>query len=386
MRLYQLLFKIGRPIHLKPEDVRLVYIDDDTHWSLLNGDEPTSRKYLAALVINASKPLTKAAVIGLDVELLAPLDDQPGHDASERSDDDQKLFDAIQSAANQGVPVVLASVYYQDENLRNRLLPNIYADRDVFMPKGKDCAHISCPSFGYINLPVDKRLVPLAREVVVAGNGPAQKLESFAQVLAEAKLEPFAIQRQSIPTDSTPEDDDRTFGNFLPEEQYETIPITKLAIGDQEAENQCAGKIVLIGGHWHELEGFGKLVDQHLSPAGSMSGLGLHANYVETLLQHQSAHEWPLWFDIIIDLLVGLIVYTLFEIWHAWWKITLLLVGVSCLPLLIAYISLVTLNVYLDFVLPIELYFLHIVYELVYEAVKAHFQARTQKPTPLLSG
>jgi hypothetical protein len=72
LRFYQLLTHL-RPIPFRADNVSLAYIDDDTDWTLLYGAEPTDRNFLAVLIHNASLTRTKAAAIGVDIELLAPL-------------------------------------------------------------------------------------------------------------------------------------------------------------------------------------------------------------------------------------------------------------------------------------------------------------------------
>ena len=120
-------------------------------------------------------------------------------------------------------------------------------------------------------------------------------------------------------------------------------------------------------------EGYGALVDTHLSPAGTMSGLGLHANYLASLLQQQFAREVPLWVGILFDLLVGMCIYTGFEYGEGKWKGLVLLLSFP-IPIVAAYFALVNANRYLDFLLPIELYFLHAAYELVEPHVARRFE------------
>src|SRR6202000_1856541 len=96
--------------------------------------------------------------------------------------------------------------------------------------------------------------------------------------------------------------DRELYGNFLAEDQYPSINVANLANGEDSAAQDCAGRRVIIGGRWHDLQGFGDLVDAHLNPAGRMSGMGLHANYVESLLQRKFTHELSVWWDIGIDI------------------------------------------------------------------------------------
>ena len=112
LRFYQLLTR-RRSISLQPYNVSLAIIDDDTHWTALFGDQPTSRAYLARLITNASQPTTKAAAIGLDIELLAPRGFPEGGDAQTRFKDNQALLDSVRSAICRGVPIILGGVYYE---------------------------------------------------------------------------------------------------------------------------------------------------------------------------------------------------------------------------------------------------------------------------------
>lgn len=364
LRFYQVLTR-RRPTPFTPDHVSLAYIDDDTHWTTLYGEEPTSREFLAKLVRNAAQPAKHATVIGLDVELLLPKDLLPGMDVKGRAAEDKELLEAIQFAAGQGVPVVVAAVYYVDDKGRRVMLPNIFTREQMAGGDTSRCRRERCAEFGYINAPDDKRQIPLGREVLVEEGKPAELLDSFALAVAKQFRGPLHLEGDALLAENN-ENRERIFGTFLKEEEYPKISVADLANGVSEAEQECSGRVVLIGGHWHELEGHGNFVDQHLSPAGEMSGLGLHANYVESLLQHQGTTELPAWVDVGIDLIVGLLIYACFEAAEGkWWWRLLIVVGAGLIPVLCAYEFLVTMNVYLDFLLPLELYFLHILYEFV---------------------
>ena len=105
-----------------------------------------------------------------------------------------------------------------------------------------------------------------------------------------------------------------------------------------------------------------------------ISGLGFHGNYVEALLSGKWAREIPLWLDLCIDLLVGCAIYAGFELARLGTK-AIILVAALILPFAFAWLALVSANRYFDFFLPIELYFLHILYELV---AKTFSQSREQ--------
>jgi hypothetical protein len=373
LRFYQLLTRL-RPIPFQPSSVSLAYIDDDTHWTTLYGDEPTDRAYLARLITNASQTKTKAVAIGLDIELLAPRHFPDGTDAAPRYAENQALLKAIHFAANQGVPIILANVYSADEKRGLLELPNIYTLQDL--RTAVDCAQVECPVFGYINLPNDKREIPLIRQAHRVDGDPPQPVASFALAIVQAVRGPEFVIHNPLLSRSVSQKAN-VDGTFLPERSYPLISVADLLNGELSAERGCAGQIVLIGGRWHSVQGHGEFIDQHLSPAGYLSGLGLHANYVESLLQHQVTHEVPTSAGVVIDLVIGIAIYVCFEVARTWWWKLLVLGSVLVLPVLFALLSLDITNRYLDFLLPLELYFLHIFYELFTK----HFRWKTAGPS-----
>jgi CHASE2 domain-containing sensor protein len=377
LRFYQLLTRV-RPIPFQPEYVSLAYIDDDTHWTTLYGIQPTSRAYLARLIKNASQAKTKAAAIGLDIELLAPRQFPEASDAESRATDDQALLEAIQFAGSQGVPVIVSRVFYVDDGGKRVELPNIFTPKEL-IPPDTDCTRLRCPSFGYINLPDDKRQIPLASLMKMVDGSNFSTVDSFSLALAKAVRGPLETNRDFFLSRPTLDEDD-ILGTFLPEDQYPEVSVPNLANGESGAEQACAGRVVMIGGHWHDVQGYGDFVDQHLSPAGLMSGLGLHANYLESILQHQFTHELPAWVGILIDLLVGLIIYLCFEVARQWWWKLIVLSCSFCVPVLFAFLFLDLANVYLDFLLPLELYFLHILYAIV----EKYFTFKPKHSEPLV--
>jgi CHASE2 domain-containing sensor protein len=162
------------------------------------------------------------------------------------------------------------------------------------------------------------------------------------------------------PSDADPGTE--VFGTFLPETAFEKshIGFAELANANPDAERQCRNRIVLIGGRWRGENGFGEPVDQHLSPAGNISGVALHATYIEALLAHQVSREWSFWTNFSFDILLGLGIYYGFEGIEDTRKKVRLLAFCGLLPVGVAWLSMAALNKYLDFLFPVELYFLHI--------------------------
>lgn len=382
LRFYQLLTS-WKPVKFVPSRVSLVYIDDDAHWKWLFGNMPTNRGFLAALITNAAQPKTKAAAIALDVQLYAP--DREGSDEEGRDAANQALLKAIQYAVDQRVPVILATGYYPKEDGSQVLIPGIFASSQLPLknPNGACPPHPACAALGYINPPDDRRRIPLvellyaenaglfpfdsfALAVIRAMEGPNQGITSdpvVAEAIKKGRRHPLYgsfIRESNLPEDLS------KLGNEQRRTSFPTIPIMDLYFGDLQAEGLCSDRIVLIGGHWHDIQGHGQLVDSHISPVGTISGLALHANYIESLLQHQFEPEVPVAVGVIIDVLVGLAVYICFGLATGMWKFVVLL-SAFLVPPVVAYIFLIGLNLYLDFLLPLELYFLHILYETVKE-------------------
>lgn len=378
LRFYQLLTS-WKPIKFAPSRVSLVYIDDDTHWKWLYGDMPTSRGFLATLIRNASQPKTKAAAIALDVQLYAP--ERQGSDKEERDAANQALLKAINDAADNGVPVILATGYYPEKDGRQVLIPGIFTNSQLPLKtsNGGCPPHPACAALGYINPPDDRRRIPLVEQLYTENSGPIP-FDSFALAVTRVLEGPNrGITLDPLVAGAIKEGDRHPlFGSFIREytspedilklsdeqrrKYFPTISIMDLYYGNPQAEGQCTDRILLIGGHWRDIQGHGQLMDSHISPVGEISGLALHANYIESLLQHQFEPEVPVAFGVIIDVLTGLVAYICFGLATGIQKFVVLLLAFLTPPV-VAYIFLVTLNLYLDFLLPLELYFLHILYE-----------------------
>lgn len=369
LRLYQALTYF-RPNSLVSSDVTLVYIDNNTHWTLLRGESPTSRSFLAALIRNLLP--SRPSVIALDIEFLVPFGRQGGTDDETRWDDNEELRRAIQEATRAGTPVILGGAFIRHDS-RNYRLREIFREEDL-QPGGWDCRERRCSAFGYVNTPFDRRLIPTSVEVEADGKRP---MDSFAFAIAKARVGP--LNRLPKIDELT---EDHTFGNFLKSEKFTIVPASDVWASNSHVLNQCAGQVVMVGGRWKDLEGFGSFTDDHLSPVGMMSGLVLQANYVESLLNPaESSREVPLWLGILADLLLGFAIYVTFTVLEGPSRLWVLVVAAGT-PLLAAYISLVNFNRFLDFLFPIELYVLHISYELIEERL-THKRSEAVPETPV---
>jgi hypothetical protein len=185
--------------------VRTVEIDDEAHREL---QEPTNRAALATLVTNAVEG--DALVVVLDVKLSAPPGFPEGTDDYRRREDNEKLLAAIHAAARNGVPVVLPTWLKRDGEGSFSRVPNIFADSALPLPESDGtCATAAsvddapvvrasasaaaaveeakvvrapaCARIGNVNLPVDRRKIPLTTPI-----GPDGRSESLALAAVSA--------------------------------------------------------------------------------------------------------------------------------------------------------------------------------------------------------
>lgn len=172
------------------------------------------------------------------------------------------------------------------------------------------------------------------------------------------------------------------FGSFLPEDRFQTIPIRELAAGNPEAMRACRTRIVIIGGKWGEGLGQGRSSDVHETSVGPMTGMYLHANYIEALLDDRYMKEIPAVVALLFDLIVAALLYLSYhnaKTTHGRY----IVLSVFLIPLMAGYIVLVTLGYYLDFVMPLVGCFIHLTYEIMADDLKIRREGRlAQIETP----
>lgn len=371
LRMYQLIFRLLPHRALSAKWVTLVLIGDEAHWATLHGNTPTDRSYLAKLITNVSTNHTaKAAAIGLDIELLSPVG-LPGADDPARAEQNADLLKAIKAAVANGVPVVLASAYGSQKNGTKIRLPGVFEDSQL--PIGgcdSSSSYSACALVGYINAPQDRREIPLVESVSQSDHSSSFAFRSFALAVVDAhERGRGTTTRRDILIANAINSREPLLGTFLPELAFQpTINADDLFKSDAAAINSCANRIVLIGGKWHELPGafggagYGSFVDTHISPVGVIPGLVFHANYIESLKTGLFRPLLPFYLGVIVDLVVGVGIYLAYEMLKGWRKFCWLLLAFLSVPF-VAYVFFVFANRYLDFLLPIELYFLHLGYE-----------------------
>jgi CHASE2 domain-containing sensor protein len=329
--------------------------DRSFYYPPFSGTQPTNRRAIADLAKKAADG--GALVIAIDFQLKSPFT-SPGDDAV-RADDNKYLLDVLGDLARRGIPVVISCGLVRHGKDEWQREPNIFDDGAL--PPGV--------LLGYINLPIDKRQIPL-QQIAWDWDGKTPKLfDSLALQTASAleqveSIFPKTRDKKSIV--KAMEQSEYVYGGFLRTSAFShTLASARdVLISNGQIEKVFLGKIAIIGGDWHQFgENRGPLIESFHSPVGDVPGLYLHANYVEALLDNRFRHAVPGWFGFGFDLAVGMMLYVFFDAVRGPTG-RLGVLAVFCIPPFAAYILFANFGLYFDFVLPLTLCFMHLGYSL----------------------
>jgi CHASE2 domain-containing sensor protein len=256
----------------KPADRNtvVVLIGDEEYWKgKPQHRTPINRSYLAELLRRLDA--ANAKVIAFDFDLRSPTPDGNPLESPDYQRETQAFLETVkQVAANRSV--VLSRAIWQNDDGDYGLDSMVYDDFDFGSPK---------VSFGFIQLPYDKRKVPLQLDL-----GGGNRVDSFALAIARA-FRPTIAER-------LPQSKEAPYGTFLEREDFKccTLSAQQVLAGDLKAIKDGAdgkegvdGHVVIVGGDWNKLAlGRGGSPDSHETPVGPMLGAFLHGNYVEAIL------------------------------------------------------------------------------------------------------
>ena len=346
MRFNQLVYQLDLRQPLAREVV-LVEVDDSTFWHPpLSGIQPTNRKFLADLAKAAAN--AGASVVAIDFRLSSPFP-FPGDDKI-RKKDNEYLLGTIRNITRRKVPVILTCSFSDNGKGEWERVPDIFADASL--PAGV--------TIGYVNLPIDIRLIPLSMKAW-EWNGMSQRdFHSFAFQIADAYQTVFDL-KSSIGEDPTIKsaimNGRVVYGGFLNNSAFLRVPASKLLRQSDEVGRLLRHRIVIIGGVWHQFgESRGPLVDEFFTPVGPLPGLYIHANYVEALFDRRFAAVIPRW--ILASAVLGVAAFVSILFFSA--KGPLRRTGILALfwiSWLITYRFLAYYGQYLDFTTPLGVCF-----------------------------
>jgi len=220
---------------------------------------------------------------------------------------------------------------------------------------------------GHINLPKDHRQIPLRMTSWEWDHGSQKGFDSFAFQAASAFEEITAIEpmTKDSPRVKTAIEEGRfLYGGFVSDVKFPKISAQDLLAGDAEAKRRCNGRIVVIGGTWHKSGGRGGPVEEFPSPNGAVPGLYLHANYIESLIDNRFGQGVPGWLAVIVDVVLGLLIYVGFFCTRARRLIRLLaLLLMLMLLTFVPYLLAVSFGRYFGFTPALSLCILHLLLE-----------------------
>lgn len=354
--LYNQLQRTDLRSSAKSNHVRTVIIGDEEFWKgELVRRTPLKRKYLASLIERLDAVHPKA--IALDVDL-----DSQNFDNGV-VDDYREENDVLRKAiSNSEAHIVLP---------RSLIFEGASGDEPVLLPS-KPRQYVLQPSIfnlaefaqghvseGYISLPYDIRQVPLVLRLK-----DGLEIDSFAAAIARV------VDDECVENARRGEKDSLPYGTFLSSRGFTPLSanaVFKMANGD--LEKQIGGKVVLIGGTWHQMAyGQGRQVDLHETPVGTIGGVVVHANYVEALLTTHGitkplGEAWGLTLEVVLSLLIAVIFA-----WEMTPLMKLLWAGlVSVALIVVSYVAWQNLGLFFDFSIPLILLGGHTAFEKVRE-------------------
>jgi CHASE2 domain-containing sensor protein len=342
----------------KSKFVTIVEVDDSSFWHPpFSGVQPTNRRALADLALSASKQFP--AVIAFDFAWKSPTWEPRDDDV--RGKGNKYLLETISAIAtrkkapviSKSVPVVVTTGLVDNKHGAWIREPNIFEDT-AYEKAGA--------SVGHINLPLDPRQIPLQMKAWEWNSRYEREFDSFAFEVAEA-YERAAHISPSVGDNSSIRDamnvGEFVFGGFLDRDAFPRVSASDL-LKSKGTANLCQNRIVLIGGTWHQYsENNGPLIESFRSPVGSIPGVYLHANYIESLLDGRFQKAVPAWLAVLIDLVLAVILYVASSLpQRLGARIVLFVVLFS--PLAIAYVLSASAGLYLDFIIPLLLLSAHL--------------------------
>jgi len=325
----------------------------------------------------------------LDVDLcvLDPATDAINKDYQRETND---LVRAIVAAAAHH-HIVLAKTINQNEDGSYRLDPDSYdqyglcADLDrhgAWIREGRNSMQASSDvaeniHCGYIALTFDRRLIPGALPLQDGGS-----VESFGFAAARAQ------SPELVPADG------EYFGSFIPKANFDmdtytaTEVLKNAMVKDPRGKLERVGKVlqgktVIVAGGWHMFAyGRGLVADVHDTPVGPMIGGLIHANFIESLLQHKTAVAIGDWVLEVLVAFLALVAAAVLALMPGFWMKWLVLGGMTVFLVAIQFAMLNILGVFFDGGVVLVGVWLHSIGEWIFEHALPEFgghQSKKQK-------
>jgi len=352
--IYQKTFDAARvrgPLY--PKRTALVLIGDEEYWKgELAGRAPIKRDYLAKLVEKLDA--ADAAVIALDFDFRSPVPDGSMIEHPDYREETARLAQTLKTVGARRAIVLPATVGFDAQGY--------YVERTIVF-HGFDFGGARVVK-GYIQLPYDLRRTPVGLEL-----GSGEMLDSFALAMVGA-VDATAHQRiaaqgmDALPFASYMTE--RDFAGTTPEDAKLFSSSAILNTDPAVLRKNLGARIVIVGGAWSSLAyGTGKRVDTHPSPAGTMPGVFLHANYVEAILNDRTYR--PLSENLVMALEIALVLgVAVILALNMGTQRKFALVSAVCVGFVfVSYFFLQNLGMFFDFFVPVAVLSGHLAVEKV---------------------
>lgn len=326
-----------------PQSTALVEIGDQEFWSeQLAGRYPISRDYIAEIVLALTK--LKVHLIALDFDFRSPSPEGNPTEYPVYLAETTKLVQAINEASKQCAVVIPQTIWEDGDSYRE--------EPDIFEGKGLSGA----VSRGYTVLPGDR--FAIADYDIPLDHG--RLLPSFAQAIVRAfgRQGGDAQGRKQLP-----------FGYFIPQADFRRFSATEILRQTQKPNpldpkdpfvKFLGGRAVIVGGSWSSLAyGRGAKTDLHETPLGEVSGVTLHATYVENLINRDAQAHWPATALYLLETLVAFVALLPFTFAHPTLKRLMAYATIVLFLILLSACSLMVLGCYFDFAVPAIVVLIH---------------------------
>lgn len=327
----------------------IVLIGDDEYWhwrGCFARRVPLRRDCLAELILKISEQ--NPEVIALDIDLRSPMLD--GSDHLAYHEETLALLEAIKMTVQRGVTVVLAVTINEKQPGSYSVEPTVLTPA---LDGGAEDGWKKKVQRGYINLPKDKREVPLHQRME---NGVV--IDSFAEAIVRV------VRENTL--DLLGASEELPYGGFIGPERFSRAGLVFHAeevMRGEEHTKKLAHKAVIIGGAWSRLAyGRGEKIDTHFTPAEKMVGVYIHANYVEAILSGQTYQRlWGEKTNTVVEVLlvVGLILLHALKFSHETMAMVVLAEGVILLAL--GFFLLHNVGIFFDFFILAVMAVLHVI-------------------------
>jgi CHASE2 domain-containing sensor protein len=347
-----------------PKFVKIVLVEDQNYWlGYPAGRRPIKRDYLAHIIDRLV--CANANLIALDFDTRSPDPNTPAIPAEYQAET-KVLIESIEKAARKGKKVVLATNISHNGRGGWRRDASIYdafgycktasADKAPFKQEESYKENITC---GYIELPDDPLVVPLRVALDDGGS-----LDSFALAVARA-LRPELIEQYLADVTSAPR-----YANYISVDKFVRAKSrlnVDYVLNATDRYNLLEANAFVIGGHWSSLaDGRGAYVDSHLTPVGSIAGVELQANLIESLLDTRTLGTTPIWFLHSAEIAFSLLAAIVFAVLKTIWQKLAGVLAVFVLLLFIQWIVLHGFGIFFDAFVPLLGLSLHTLYERIF--------------------